>query len=374
MCIIALLQGFVFYASISTLYRTSAGLTLFQISIIESISYILTICLEIPWGILADRIGYRRTMIICSCLYFISKIIFWKANSFFMFLLERILLSIVFAGLSGVDSSILYLSCKEQENQKVFAVYGVMGTVGMLISSLATALFVHDDYRMTAFFTIIPYAIAAILSFFLKEVKNSSSEEKQSTYQIIHAMKETIHEKSLIYLVLAAGLMSEAVHMLTVFLNQPKYESTGMSTSSIALVFTMMTVFSLIEVFSDRITMKKGQEKTGIILFLIQGTAAVILGITSKAAIAVCSVAFIEIAYSLFEPLLSSREHTLIHSSNRAAVFSAAAVMMDLVSAGVDLIIGRAADMSLTCSILVGALLIAAGGFLYHRSFHTGQE
>ena len=69
---IALLQGMVFYAPVATLYRQAAGLGIFYITLIESISLWLTICLEIPWGWLADRIGYRKTMLTCCGLYFVS--------------------------------------------------------------------------------------------------------------------------------------------------------------------------------------------------------------------------------------------------------------------------------------------------------------
>lgn len=47
---IALLQGMVFYGPIATLYRQAHGLTIFQITLIESISLVLLILLEIPWG------------------------------------------------------------------------------------------------------------------------------------------------------------------------------------------------------------------------------------------------------------------------------------------------------------------------------------
>ena len=60
---IALLQGMVFYGPIATLYRQAAGVSVFQITLIESISLALALALEVPWGILADRIGYRRSMI-----------------------------------------------------------------------------------------------------------------------------------------------------------------------------------------------------------------------------------------------------------------------------------------------------------------------
>lgn len=56
---IAFLQGMVFYAPIATLYRQSVGITILQITIIESISLIVQISLEVPFGVIADRIGYK---------------------------------------------------------------------------------------------------------------------------------------------------------------------------------------------------------------------------------------------------------------------------------------------------------------------------
>ena len=141
----ALLQGMVFYSPIATLYRQAQGVTVFQITVIESISLALGILLEIPWGIVADKIGYRKTMVFCSGLYFVSKIIFWKATGFGGFLAERILLSVVLAGYSGVDSSILYLSCDGKDTQKVFGVYNSLGTVGLLIAAAVFSVFVQDD-------------------------------------------------------------------------------------------------------------------------------------------------------------------------------------------------------------------------------------
>ena len=53
------LHGMVFYGAIATLYRQAQGVTIFQITLIESISYALCIALEVPWGVVADRIGYK---------------------------------------------------------------------------------------------------------------------------------------------------------------------------------------------------------------------------------------------------------------------------------------------------------------------------
>lgn len=56
------------------------------------------------------------------------------------FLLERLLLSVVLAGFSGVDTSIIFLSCKQVEregwdSQKVFGIYNAVGMAGLLFVS-----------------------------------------------------------------------------------------------------------------------------------------------------------------------------------------------------------------------------------------------
>ena len=45
---IALLQGMVFYGPVATLYRQAAGVDIFGITLIESISLALCVLLELP--------------------------------------------------------------------------------------------------------------------------------------------------------------------------------------------------------------------------------------------------------------------------------------------------------------------------------------
>ena len=161
---IALLQGMVFYGPIATLYRQAQGVSVFEITVIESISMLLCIVLEVPWGIVSDKIGYKKTMVSCSILFFLSKIVFWQAESFGAFLAERIMISFVIAGFSGVDTSILFLSCKGQDSQKIFGRYFALGTVGLLFAAVVFAVFVKDNYSLAAFLTVVSYALAAVLS------------------------------------------------------------------------------------------------------------------------------------------------------------------------------------------------------------------
>ncbi len=112
---ISFLQGMVFYGPIATLYRQAQGVSIFQITMIESISLALGILLEIPWGIVADKIGYRKTMIFCSVIYFASKIVFWKATGFFYIIATLLgllgIYSPAFTKRMGMRRSLLSFCC-----------------------------------------------------------------------------------------------------------------------------------------------------------------------------------------------------------------------------------------------------------------------
>ena len=48
MLIMSLLQGMVFYAPIATLYRRASGLTVFEITLIESVCMVVSMGLKMP--------------------------------------------------------------------------------------------------------------------------------------------------------------------------------------------------------------------------------------------------------------------------------------------------------------------------------------
>ena len=82
---IALLQGMVFYGPVATLYRQARGISIFQITVIESISLALCLLLEFPWGILADKIGYKKQFLSVTSCIFSLKSYFGKRIVFLIF-------------------------------------------------------------------------------------------------------------------------------------------------------------------------------------------------------------------------------------------------------------------------------------------------
>lgn len=153
---IALLQGMVFYGPIATLYRQAHGLTIFQITLIESISLSLLILLEIPWGIIADKIGCRHTIIFCSALYLISKIIFWKADGFAGFLTVISYGGAAFLSLFLTDVRIHSVKKTGTEPFRV-TIKKAMKNRSLLLFLIAAALLSETHQTITVFLNQLQY-------------------------------------------------------------------------------------------------------------------------------------------------------------------------------------------------------------------------
>ena len=362
---IALLQGMVFYGPIATLYRQAAGVSVFQITLIESIS----LALEVPWGILADRISYRRSMIVCCGLYFLSKIVFWQASGFGGFLAERLMLSVVCAGLSGLDVSILYLSCPEEESHRVFGIYNNLGMAGLLTASAVYAVFVGENYRLAGLLTVFSYGAAAVLALFLREVHPSQAKTASHQLAVFAALlKQLARSPRLLLLVLAAAFLNEAHQTITTFLNQVQYTRAGLSASAIAVVYVVMTLLGLCGGFSARLTCWLGERRTCGLLLGLAAAACLALTLTQGPLVSVAAILLLRVCHSLFTPLQTTLQNRQVTTGDRATALSLNALLMDTVAVFTNLVFGRAADIFLPLAMGFGFALCFAGLVLYLAS------
>ena len=366
---ISLLQGMVFYGPVATLYRQAAGLGIFHITLIESISLALMLLLEIPWGWLADRIGYRRTMLVCCFVYFISKIVFWQAEGFFGFLLERILLSVVCAGMSGVDAGMLYLSCKDQDSHRIFSIYENLGQLGLLAAAGIHALWIGSDYRFAAFLTMFSYSAAALLSLGLREVSpGSENGEKNAHGSLAAVLRSQLRNPGVLLLLLAVGLLNECHQTITVFLSQMQYIEAGMNHREISLAYILGNLLALTGGFSAALCRKLGSKIMGICLLMLASLSCLLLGLYQIPLISVLAVLLLRLSFSLMQPLQMELQNRQITGRNRATALSVNALVMESLGIFLNLLFGRLADVQLDSAMFLGAVLCTLGAVLYSCS------
>ena len=355
MLAVSFLQGMIFYASVATLYRLHAGITLSQITLIESVSFVVTLAFELPWGISAERIGYRRTMILCSFLYFLSKVIFWQAAGFGLFLAERIVLGIALAGLSGVDSSVVYLSAGHEQSEKAFGIWGACGTAGMLAAS-GVSLLLGDRYRLMALLTAGAYGLAALLACTLKEMPQAEG-KALSSGQMIQIFHRAAGNRKLLAAAVLAGLHAEVIRLLTVVLNQPVLLAAGMSVNLIKMLYIMAAAAGAGGVLSWRFSRFLGRRRAGTFILGAEVLCCVLLGFVSRPVPAGLCILILALGESLMIPLLTAVQHESVNGE-RAAMMSAAAAVAELSAVPADLVTGILAERSLRISLLAAAAVL----------------
>ena len=370
LCVITFLQGMVFYASVATLYREAAGLSMLQIGTIEAVNLALSMALEVPWGWLADRIGYRKTMIVCNVLFLVTKVIFWQAEGFAGFLAERVLLAVVLSGLSGVDSSMLYLSAPPEKNQKYEGWCQAVGEAGVLLSGLVYTVFLSGQYRAAALWTMIAYGLAAVLTFFLAEVK--PEEECRQKRSMLALAKEHFRTPGMILLVLCCALDGETMHCVTVFFNQKQYVRCGMSDWMIGAAFLVMTLAGLCGPLSHRITKRLGRKRMGVGLLLADALCAGLLAVTGSGLLSVILITMISAGGALFGPLVGSMSNEMIRTPDRATAISLNAIVGSCLAVPMELGLNGMADVSIPGTMALCAVLCVAAAVLYSRMFRRG--
>lgn len=361
---VAFFQGLVFYSSIATLYRQASGLTIFQITLIESISLGAMLLLEVPWGYVSDRIGYKRTLVLCNFLFCLSKLVFWKADSFGAFLAERLLLAVALSGLSGCDSAFLYQQMEDKNPKKVFSIYSVMGTAGLLAAAAAFSLFLSSNLRETAFLTFIAYAAAFLLSMFLRETGEGAGREARRPMAFTGLIREVTGDRRFLCYLVACAFLVETNQTVTVFLSQLQYQKSGIPVHLFGYLYFLLTgagVFAL-----GAVPLGKRRGESGMLL--LSGAACLILQATSLPFFSVAGVLLIRIAASILYPMMEDEKNRQVRHANRATVLSGYAMLMSIIGIFTNLVFGWLADIKTGYAMLFGGALCAAGFLLLQKA------
>ena len=353
---IAFLQGMVFYAPVASLYRQARGMGLGQIALLESVSFLVQLAMELPWGLAADRIGYRRTMIAGCGIFALSKLVFWRADGFWDFFWERLLISAAIAALSGVDESILYLSCGDGDSQKVFGRSNAFSTAGLLVSAGAFSLFMAEDYALSALATFMAYALAAVLALGLTEVRPPERERREPVRAFFRLLKGTLRDRRFLLLILCWALYGQVLSSVCTWLSQNQYLRCGMGSRAMGFVYILVSVISLVSAFSRPVTDRVGRSRAALGALALAGAACAALVITRSAVLSAVCILALEGSSALINPLMSQVWNRQVTGADRATQLSIFAVLDEAVSAGGSLVIGQVADRSLD-----GAFALCAG-------------
>lgn len=205
-----LMGGMLFFLPILALYFEQSLFNTTNVAIIYSVEAIFAAIFEVPSGVIADKIGGKRTMIFAHIILLIGYVFLAIGGSMAFFLAYAIINAFARSLNSGADSAFLYDTLKEEGNEKyfkkIFGTYSAFWPLGASLSSIIGAYLAVINFKLPIILSFFPIAIVVILACFLKQPKYEKSNSK-AHHHTIKAFNVLAHSRQLGLLVLA-GIFS----------------------------------------------------------------------------------------------------------------------------------------------------------------------
>ncbi len=188
--------------------------TFFRIGWLYAIREVSTNVLEVPTGVLADRIGRRRTMVLSMIAYLVSFGIFFFTKSFLLYAFAMVWFGAAEALRSGTHKALIlsYLHARGWEDRKV-AYYGATRSWsqrGSALNALLAGVLVIStrDYRWVFGAAMVPYVLnlinlATYPSWLDERIQRGSSRE---TIRAFRSMFSPLFLRALVNSALFMGL------------------------------------------------------------------------------------------------------------------------------------------------------------------------
>lgn len=375
-CLSSFLQALIFYYPIASLYRIMHGITVWDMSLIECISFFVTMALELPWGIITEKIGYKKVLILSQGLYALSALVFALADGFGMFLLNRIIFAIAAAGISGCDSSLLYLSVNEQHAAHAFGMVEGLGTAGLLCASISYTLFFSDHPEHTVWATFIAYLFVFLLTFMLDDIKEEAA--KRTSFRQTLASLWSCIKANRLYLLMATAVAvyGEVVREDVIVFAQLRCLELGMEAAWLG-IFSFFAALAGLVSFASGMVQKRVSFASGSgILFTISIILLILVcNIRNPYWVAVLLIGLM-CASSMLNPMVATYEQKQVPAQHRAGMISFYSIISNSLCIGVDLGLGALGNQSTisvyTASVGILAIVILLST-VYHRKQHQIQ-
>lgn len=336
--------------------------------------------LEIPTGVVADRIGRKHSLSLSGIIGAIAVCIYVISPNFYIFLLAEFLMALTIAFCSGADTALIYEILKKQKKEKqskyIFSKYKMFNTlgtaVGLPIGSVIAGLMVWpypDNLTLPFLLTSIPFAIAAILAISIKENKRPKFRENYLK-TAISGIKYFAGHKKLKVLTLDMILVSGTTFFMYWFYQSilgkagfsvavNGFVSAGFNATVVLLLFKMK---SIEKVF--------GVKNILFLSALIPGIFYLGLAFTNNIFFVFVAIFAITSLRGLRAPVFNHYMNFYIKKKQRATILSTISMFDRLFMVILYPIVGILSDISLEYTFLVLGLLT----IIFAVVFRTGKR
>jgi len=369
--LISFCQHFHLYIHAYALLLLARGLTLVQISLIESILIGTIFLMEAPTGMLADRVG-RKWSIFCSTfLLMCAEFIFIFARSYEWYVVVALLAGAGYAFASGAIEALVYDSLppenREEAMKRAMGRVNSYSMIAFVIAPLVGGLIIGDaaveNFIPAIALTVVALFVGLLVCLTLREPSAEASEKTESSVALLRGgLSLLFRNRRLRRLALVVVFTLPFTDALAETLGPPYLVQNDVTPFAIGAV---LSAGSLLAAFTQRYAYKVeewlGRGRAIATLILLPGLLYWMLAAVAGSIATVSLMILMYGCSNMKAPLISAYQNALIESKNRATVLSLINMFVSLFVAIGAPIYAAIAQQSLSMAFVVmGAVIISA--------------
>jgi MFS family permease len=379
LCAFSALQMSLFPMAILTIYfRQDIGMSMGQIMLLQGAFGFAMALFEFPSGYLADRIGYRRTMIIASILNAIGWSLYTNAEGIPEILVAEIVLGIGVSLISGTDTALLYESLKDQDREHEFGMwtgrvkfFGQFGEgSAAIVAGFLYAYWHRLPFALEAFIWIVNLGVAWKLVEPSRHRPPMQESWKQIKGMVRHVAVDNRRLRAVVAMTIALGMAS----FIPVWTIQLYATDAGLDASKLGIVWAAANyTVAIASLYSTRLRGAIGLP--GLLLICIALVGAGYAGMAWTHTVWGVGFYFLlTLMRGINGPSLNHEEQRHIPSSDRAGFVSLRSLSFRLLFLVIAPLIGASMDSHGQHPVLlvVGGLLVVAACVAYRMMKSSG--
>ncbi|MDE2635705.1 MAG: MFS transporter [Chloroflexota bacterium] len=382
---ISFCRRFHLYLHAYALLLMARGLSLVQISLIESIFIGSIFLMEVPTGILADRLGRKWSIVVSTFLVMCAEFLFIFARDFNWYIVYALLTGIGFAFASGAVEAMIYDSLPPENRDE--AMKRAMGRVNsysliaFVIAPVIGGLIIGDasvkNFIPAIALTVVALLIGVIAGLTLREPAIETTKEKSGSWELlrdgISLLRRHARLRRLALLVVFTAPFTDAI---ITTLGPPYLVQNDVSPYAVGVT---LSIGSLLGAFTQRYAYKIeewfGQQRAVAVLILLPGMTYWILAAVTGPFATALIVILMYGTNDMKAPLFSAYQNALIESRNRATVLSLINMLVSLFLAlGMPIYAALAAHSLELTFVVMGGVIVAAAMTLEINRFPTAEN
>lgn len=387
-----ILSNSLFIWPIIVVFLRSKNLSFTEIMLINSVASFLTLVLEIPTGVYADKMGKKRSIVIGNFFKLIAFSVFALTDNFKLLLFFSLFSALSESFISGADSALLYdymkLANKLNEYDRTISSIHSLKFYFSAITAMSSS-FLYDINKYLPLYCSLIFLLAAfITSCFLKEVesieelsKNVSDKNIKNKFilyiqHIKESFKYVFNEREVLYTIFLYFIFTLFISNMN-YLSQPYMKAIKIPIIYFGVIFF---VFNIIAANSAKLSYifkeKFGEKSLNIIMIQIAICFIALAVIHSWYSLIVLMLG--RIANGLIWPLLDSQLNNKIPSEQRATIISLKSFVISLSFIIFDPIVGIMIDnlnifktyLILGFTLLIVCIFIKIRNIKYEKAYN----